>query len=222
MLFLRQRWLKPVLLVALLALLLLPLATPAQAGTVSAQLTAVCVDGTVEITWDATGAGPFGATYFVTVNGNTVATGESGSTSVPGTGLMVVGLYANYEGEILLAQETVTCVGEADAAACQFADGRVNATECAPPVVPFCLPYGIYVYAIDPETGEGSLLMMVRDEVLAAIGVPEENTPLAQANGVILSRLSTGEYQINALDFEGKPYILVWDDCPPGEVYLIK
>ena len=201
--------------------LLLPAPTPVQAIAAVGSLDAVCVNGTVAITWDALTTPP-GTSYAIHVNGTQVATGQSGVVNVPGTGIMTVQLMADDgSGPYVRMEVTVTCQGD-PGAGCAFADGRVNAAECAPPVVPFCLPYGIYVYAIDPETGEGSQLMMVRDEVLAAIGVPEENTPLAQANGVILSRLMTGEYQINALDFEGNPYVLVWDDCPPGEVYLIK
>lgn len=216
------------LLAAVVFLALVCAPAPAQAGTAAAELSVTCVDGVLEIEWDAFFAPPPPSMTAVTVNGEVVATGVSGTTSVPGTGLMIVEVRDVFaEFSFMRAQEIVTCAPVEQPAddgpdGCLFADGRVNATECAPPVVPYCLPYGIFVYEIDPATGEGALLMMVRDEVIAAIGVPDENTALAQANGVILSRLSTGEFQINALDFEGKPYTLVWDDCPPGEVYLIK
>lgn len=202
-------------------LVLLPVAAPARAGAPGANLTAVCVDGTLQITWSS-----FDPDHvnIIEVNGTQVATGVSGSVSVPGTGLMLVEVFWDFgEGRSLVASETVTCLAEQpENGTCQWNDGRVNATECAPPVVPFCLPYGVYVYEIDPDTGEGTLLMMVRNEILEAIGVPEENTTLAQIGDIILSRLSTGEFQINAPDFEGKPYTLVWDDCPFNEVYLIK
>ncbi len=214
------------LLAAVVFLTLVCAPVPAQAGTATADLTVTCVDGVLEIVWDAIYSPPPPSTVAVTVNGEIVATGVSGTTSVPGTGLMIVEVRDVFEEfSFARAQEIVTCAPAEQPdgdGGCRFADGRVNATECAPPVVPYCLPYGIFVYEIDPATGAGSLLMMVRDEVIAAVGVPDENTALAQANGVILSRLATGEFQINALDFEGKPYTLVWDDCPPGEVYLIK
>lgn len=197
---------------------LLPVAVPAQAGTPGVNLTAVCVDGTLQITWAAYDSDLF---HVVDVNGTQVGAGASGSASVPGIGLMRVEVFwVNDGGRSSVATATVTCLAETSG--CQFDDGRVNAAECAPPVVPYCLSNGVYVYEIDPETGEGMLLMMVRDEVLEAIGVPQENTTLAQIGDIILSRLDTGEFQINAPDFEGKPYILVWDACPFNESYLIK
>ncbi|MBN2472477.1 MAG: hypothetical protein JXN59_17250 [Anaerolineae bacterium] len=222
----QKKWLLNAALILALALPLLAAPAPAQAGLAAAQLDVTCVAGVLQIEWDAFFSPPPPSTNVVTVNGEIVATGVSGTTSVPGTGLMIVEVREVFgEDFFMRAQEIVTCapaVQPDSDGGCHFDDGRVNATECAPPVVPYCLPYGIFVYEIDPQTGEGSLLMMVRDEVIAAIGIPDENTTLAQANGVIFSRLTTGEFQINAPDFEGKPYTLVWDDCPPGEVYLIK
>lgn len=217
------------LLAAVVFLTLVCAPAPAQAGAAMAELTVTCMDGMLQIEWDAFFSPLPPSTIAVTVNDEIVAAGVSGTTSVPGTGLMIVEVREVFGDDFFMrAQEIVTCIPAEQPAAdgstggCLFGDGRVNATECAPPVVPYCLPYGIYVYEIDPQTGDGSLLLMVRDEVIAAIGVPDENTALAQANGVILSRLSTGEFQINAPDFEGKPYTLVWDGCPPGQVYLIK
>lgn len=112
----------------------------------------------------------------------------------------------------------VSCMRTCDPCAPEAMGGsRLDQYSFAQPVAIYCTDSGIEVWAIDAE-GNGSLLF-----IAPADGeVPAENQTLAQVDDVILSRLSTGEFQVNALDGEGNPYVLVWDACPANDVYVIK
>ena len=102
--------------------------------------------------------------------------------------------------------------------ACYFGDGRLNELyggDCAAPVVSYCHAWGITIYRINPATSEGYLIIDMTNEQIEAIGVSSErNVTLAQDDNVIFSRLTTGEFQINAYYADGKPYAMLWDDCP--------
>ncbi len=100
---------------------------------------------------------------------------------------------------------------------CDFGDARLDQYSCAQPVATYCTAGGIEVWDIDAG-GVGTLLLTAP----AAGDIPASNQTLAQSGDVILSRLSTGEFQVNALDGEGNPYVLVWDGCPASEVYLVR
>ncbi len=102
---------------------------------------------------------------------------------------------------------------------CASQDGRVNDSsnrDCAAPVAIYS--GSIVVYGIDPATGDGAYVLTVGDEQIAAVGVPEVNTLLAEGvnpytgQPIAVYRLTTGEYQLNTYYHDGKPYIVVWDD----------
>ncbi len=61
----------------------------------------------------------------------------------------------------------------------------------------------------------------VGSEAIAVAGVPTEaDLLLAEANGVQLWRLTSGEFQVNATYAgENKPYIVVWTGCPASDFY---
>lgn len=102
--------------------------------------------------------------------------------------------------------------------ACTFSDNRLNELyggDCAAPVVPYCNGSGITVYRMNTEFSTGYLIMAMTAEEIEAIGVPDDqNVVLVQFRDVILSRLTTGEFQVNAHYEDGKPYVMTWDNCP--------
>ena len=105
-------------------------------------------------------------------------------------------------------------------------DDRINraSQDAAAPVAIYQRDGGIEVYAIDPATGEGMFALRVTADEIAALGVP------TGANGMLavvthpftgaeiqVWRLTTGEYQLNTANFDGSPYVVVWDEA--GELY---
>lgn len=112
--------------------------------------------------------------------------------------------------------------------ACVITDGRINKDQrwdCAPPVAVYCTPTGIDIWAVNPETSQGAQYLFVGNAEINRIGVPvEQNVTLGEREGVILSRLTTGEFQVNAWQHDpywpggAKPYVIIWDACPPTYV----
>ncbi len=96
-------------------------------------------------------------------------------------------------------------------------DDRINRGDLdqSAPVTIYLNPLRIYV--IDQTTGHGSFLLEIGDEAIAAAGVPTSG-PVLLAQGVhyatgqpvAVYRLSTGEFQLNTLDAQGNPYVVVW------------
>lgn len=99
-------------------------------------------------------------------------------------------------------------------------DGRINnqpSQDCAAPVAIY--PGSIDVYGIDPLNGQGTFALRVTDDQIEAVGIPTgANVLLGQAINpssgqlILLHRLTTGEFQVNAWYPDGKPYIFVWGD----------
>jgi len=108
---------------------------------------------------------------------------------------------------------------------CHIGDGRINNLpdkDCGAPVAVYL--GSIDVYAIEPFTSTGTLTIRLTDEQVSAVGVPSEgNLILAQevnpftGMAIIISRLNTGEFQLNTYYADGKPYIIVWDES--GNIY---
>jgi len=95
-----------------------------------------------------------------------------------------------------------------------FTDGRLNDRDAAAPVAVYEVDGDLHVYAVD--SSEGTLVMVVTAEEFAAVGVPEVNTVVEEANGIQVIRLSTGEYQINAPTASGKTYTMIFSGLAPG------
>lgn len=98
-------------------------------------------------------------------------------------------------------------------------DNRVNAEEGAPVAV-YCQIGGIEVY--DLRQGRvGRLAVSITDQELAEVPlVPAENMIIAAQGDILLSRISTGEYQVNVgPDAGGNVYVYIWDTCPPTRAY---
>ena len=99
-------------------------------------------------------------------------------------------------------------------------DGRINSVpdkDCAAPIAIYGSP--LQVYVIDPASGDGHLALSLSDAEIEAVGVPQENTLLAEAinpftgQPVRLYRLDTGEFQLNTWAEDGSAYVFVWDDA---------
>jgi hypothetical protein len=99
---------------------------------------------------------------------------------------------------------------------CNLNDGRINARphrDCGAPVAIFIQGGDIVVLGLNEKPGPQT------EALRAPVNSPiptNANTIVAQGtnpvNGrpVILSRLTTGEYQLNTFNAEGVPYIVVW------------
>lgn len=77
------------------------------------------------------------------------------------------------------------------------------------------------VYGINDE-GEGYYQFTVTQDDLAPFidNPPEENTEIDSVDGVVLSVLDTGEFQLNiGPDDEGKVRVVIFDGLPPTNVY---
>lgn len=90
-------------------------------------------------------------------------------------------------------------------------DGRLQPDAAAPAAV-YCVSSGLQVYGIDSES-QGHLVMSISKEALSA-NAPAENTLLDSVPGIALYHLTTGEFQINATQSDGKTYVLTWGGCP--------
>lgn len=117
-------------------------------------------------------------------------------------GLTIVG-FDNFADGIT----TDNCVGGS------IGDGRVNdgPNQLAAPVAVYDTDQGLDVYLINPANGNGDKIFTATDAEVAAVGdTPSSNTIIDSASGVALYRLTSGEFQINATNFDGSPYAFVW------------
>ncbi|MBL8166079.1 MAG: hypothetical protein JNJ61_29120 [Anaerolineae bacterium] len=105
---------------------------------------------------------------------------------------------------------------------CHLLDGRLNDRECGAPVAVYCSNSGgIDVYKIN-DRSHGELAVQVLSEQIETMGVPaDQNTTLASNEDIIVSRLTTGEFQVNAYYQDGKPYTVVWDNCPASSIHTL-
>ncbi len=117
-------------------------------------------------------------------------------------------------------------IESATSSSARLPDGRVNAEDFAAPVA----LYGglVEVYAIDPNTGQGILALQVTGEEIAVAGIPEgENLILGTSvnpitgSPIVVSRLTSGELQLNTNYSDGKPYVLVWRPDSPELVITL-
>jgi hypothetical protein len=106
--------------------------------------------------------------------------------------------------------------GEDGPEAYNLYDGRLNNSQTkdvAAPVAVYCTEQDtLAIFKIDAETGAGT--QVINQPFVTE--TPAENQLLASANGVNLYLLATGEYQINAPNFEGKLYSIAWTGCDFG------
>lgn len=106
-------------------------------------------------------------------------------------------------------------------------DERINRhfKDQGAPVAIYCHDWGIQVRSINPLTGRGAdpADIDLTYEELAVLPVAiNENVAIAETENITLSRLTTGEFQVNALEWDGKPYVFIWNECNPTESYHIQ
>ncbi len=97
-----------------------------------------------------------------------------------------------------------------------FSDGRINNNDAAAPVA-------VYPHPVNGEMGlviysdSGALLLVVSPEDIAhAPETPDSNALVAEANGVSLYRLHSGEWAVFAPQYNGKTYVLTFTQFSPG------
>jgi len=95
-------------------------------------------------------------------------------------------------------------------------DERVNSgpNERAAEAAIYCKGYGVDIYDIG-WSGEGELVLRATwAEIDAVPNPPATNTLIDGVPGFALYRLTTGELQLNGpANWEGKPYVFIWDGC---------
>ena len=99
-------------------------------------------------------------------------------------------------------------------------DGRLNddtERSCAAPVIIYTDPLTVVV--VNPATQQGETLFTVDDDLIEEVGFSEdENLRIIEEthtyNGfpVIISRLTSGEFQLNAFYPNGEGYVVVWNE----------
>jgi hypothetical protein len=95
-------------------------------------------------------------------------------------------------------------------------DGRINdnqSLDCAAPVALYILDGRVNVYAINPNTGRGTLVISSSGAVDDAESEPSGNILLGSSGSIRLYWLpATQEYLLQATYADGKPYEVVWSD----------
>lgn len=93
-----------------------------------------------------------------------------------------------------------------------FYDGRINDYDSAAPIA-------VYPHEVDGETGliiysaEGVELLVISPQQIAdAPDNPDTNTLIVEANGVSLHRLVGGAWQVNAPQYNGKTYVVIFPE----------
>jgi hypothetical protein len=108
--------------------------------------------------------------------------------------------------------------------ATSFTDGRINSSvilDGGAPVAVYCrADGGVDVWFISISSERGVFLFRVTPQRIEDIGVPTEENALLRFVGVVaVYRLTTGEFQVNAVNFDGTPYVMIWDSCPATSYY---
>lgn len=118
-------------------------------------------------------------------------------------------IYGNTE----LYLVTIPAPTEQSASCPVFYDGRINNCDAAAPVVVY--PYqdesgdGLEIY----DTDGNQILIVTADEIALVGDSPAENTLIADIDRLNLRvyRLSSGEFQVMASQYNGKTYVLIFD-----------
>lgn len=131
-------------------------------------------------------------------------------------GLMLIAL------ALPLAAQTDDDESDAESGAfcAKIKDGRLNddpQRSCAAPVIIY-LERGMRVIVMEPEMQQPRVVFRLTADEYDDIPVPEdENATIVETEDpftgfpIVFSRLTTGEYQINAFYENGEGYIVIWD-----------
>jgi hypothetical protein len=95
-----------------------------------------------------------------------------------------------------------------------IADGRLNADDLAAPAVIYATNSGYTVYAINPVTGNGRLVLSVTTaqvtQALSEATTTGTNANIATVDGISLWALSSNECQMNAFAANGSLYEFIF------------
>jgi hypothetical protein len=89
-------------------------------------------------------------------------------------------------------------------------DNRINRFDAAAPFAVYAVGEGLEIYVIDSE-GEGELTFSVSADAIAAVGIPDTRTLIAEHNGITVSRDSDGQFVMTAPMANGKTYVLFFE-----------
>lgn len=118
--------------------------------------------------------------------------------------------------EVVFVTDSGTATTSSIAPRLTFSDGRLNRFDAAAPIVVYPVTIGdavgMNIYQVTAE-GKGAFLFQVTPDDIAAVPEsPESNTLIEALAGVQVWRLTSGEYQINAPQYNGKTYVLIFDE----------
>lgn len=110
-------------------------------------------------------------------------------------------------------------------------DGRINndiSLDCGAPIAIYINGSNVEIYAIDPQTGNGTLSLVVPLADLQAGDVPtDQHTQVGQSTNMFIGKLITlhlltsGEIQVSTQYADGKAYIVSWPIDDPEALYHI-
>ena len=94
----------------------------------------------------------------------------------------------------------------------RIGDGRINdgGDQLAAPVAIYRTDKGIEVWKIHAFTGAGTEIIIATDEEVAA-AVGDTNMLIEEAQGVSLYRLTSGEFEVVASEWDGEPYTYIFE-----------
>ena len=90
-----------------------------------------------------------------------------------------------------------------------FYDGRINNYDSAAPIA-------VYPHAVNGEIGlviyssEGEFLLVISPEQIA--NAPADNSLVAEGGGISVYRLAGGSWQVNAPQYNGKTYVIIFPE----------
>jgi hypothetical protein len=105
-----------------------------------------------------------------------------------------------------------------------FRDGRINNYDTATPIAAYGLDMdderGLIVYEIGSDSRGVWVLLVTPEEIAAVPELPETNTLIAQTETdnlvIYFWRLSSGEFQLNVIQPNGKMYVLIFTVLDTG------
>jgi hypothetical protein len=114
----------------------------------------------------------------------------------------------------------------------QWDDDRINnaiSDQAAPVAIYYSSTTGISIYAIDPTTSAGRLIIRITNDEIEEVGIPDSQdyrlleSKTIQETGMPIRvyRTSSGQFQVNTYYSTGKTYNFAWDQ-KNGEKFWLK
>jgi hypothetical protein len=161
------------------------------------------------------GSGTIAAEIFVpTQTGNWSMTMKLIFKTAGGTVISTTTL--NFFCDLSTGNATVTIGGGGgDAGPARFTDGRLNDQDYGQSAAVYCENGGITVYGFSGKWGSYLAFKVSKAQLAKYPEKPAQNTLIKKKFGIRLYKLTSGEYQVNAVtDEPGKEYSFRWAGCP--------